>query len=219
MRVRSRDVHFAALRELRVIPVLALALTFWTSCNDRPGVVRVEHKSPTKKATVYDDGEMAGRIVFASGAAGIPASGANVLAVDTESGKLVLERLRADTSTSCLKRLTDMETFLLNSAQAEAQAGQPSPTATADADGYFLLPKVRPGAYLVIAYGRAGDIQAIWEQPAMVEQYQAVMMKMVDPLISCSANDEELKPTRPPALPAPTPQPPPRHPSSGGQGP
>jgi hypothetical protein len=59
----------------------------------------------------------------------------------------------------------------------------------------------------VIAYGRAGDTQAIWEQPAMVEQFQAVMVKMVEPLLSCSVSDENKAQSHPHPLPAPTAQP------------
>jgi len=178
------------------------------SCGDRSDAVRVEHKSSSKKATVYDDGEVAGRVIFAASAAGIPASGANILAIDTESGKQMLEYLQKASEPSCIKRLTAMETFLLESARTSAQAGRAPPTVSADADGYFLLPEVKAGAYLVVAYGKAGDIQAIWEQPAMVERFQAVMVKMVNPLIACSANDQELKPSRLPALPPPSTEPP-----------
>jgi hypothetical protein len=71
-----------------------------------------------------------------------------------------------------------------------------------------MLPRVKPGAYLVIAYGRAGDTQAIWEQPAMVEQFQAVMVKMVEPLISCSTSDENKAPALLPTPPSPSSQPP-----------
>jgi hypothetical protein len=177
----------------------------------------VEHKSSNKKATVYDEGELAGRVVFASGAAGIPASGASILVIDTDRGKQMLEYLQKASEPSCLKRLTSMETFLLESARTSAQEGHTPPTVSADADGYFLLPQVKPGAYLVVAYGRAGDIQAIWEQPAMVERFQAVMVKMVDPLMACSANDQELKSSRMPPLPPPTPEGPAQHPSGPGQ--
>jgi hypothetical protein len=203
--LRSRA---CASRTVKALPAVALALTFalLPSCSDRSDAVRVEHKSSNKKATVYDDGEMAGRVIFAAGAAGIPASGANILAIDTESGKQMLEYLQKASEPSCLKRLTAMETFLLESARASAQAGHAPATVSADADGYFLLPQVKPGAYLVVAYGKAGDIQAIWEQPAMVERFQAVMVKMVDPLIACSANDQNLKPSRLPALPPAAPE-------------
>ncbi|HXJ95944.1 MAG TPA: hypothetical protein VMT20_24155 [Terriglobia bacterium] len=193
---------------------LVLALAILPCCSDRSGAVRVEHKSSNKKATVYDEGELAGRVIFASGVAGIPASGANILVIDTESGKQMLEYLQKVSEPSCLKRLTGMETFLLELARSSAQAGHTPPTVSADADGYFLLPQVKPGAYLVVAYGRAGDIQAIWEQPAMVERFQAVMVKMVNPLLACSANDQDLKPS---GLPPPTPQRPgqPQPPGSG----
>jgi hypothetical protein len=174
------------------------------SCSDRSDVVRVEHKSSNKKATVYDDGELAGRVIFALGAAGIPASGANILVIDTDSGKQMLEYLQKASEPSCLKRLTAMETFLLESARTSAQAGHAPPSVSADADGYFLLPQVRPGAYLVVAYGRAGETQAIWEQPAMVQRFQAVMVKMVDPLLACSAGDQDLRPSGLPPFP-PTP--------------
>lgn len=168
--------------------------------------MRVEHKSSNKKATAYDDGEVAGRVIFASGAAGIPASGANILVIDTDSGKQMLEYLQKVSEPSCLKRLTAMETFLLESARTSAQAGHAPPSVSADADGYFLLSQVKPGAYLVVAYGRAGDIQAIWEQPAMVQRFQAVMVKMVDPLLACAANDRDLKPSGLPPLPPASPE-------------
>jgi len=192
---------------------LVLAVTLSFSCNDRSDRVRVEHKAASKTPAVFNDGELAGRVVFASGGQGVPAGGANIILVDTETGKQVLEHLQHETDSSCVKRLTGMETFLLESAQQSARVGKNFPTATADADGYFLLPRVKPGAYLVIAYGRAGDTQAIWEQPAMVEQFQAVMVKMVEPLISCAGSGENKTPTRlppllpPPAQPPPSPQP------------
>jgi hypothetical protein len=215
----SPDQRASTLRRLRLIPAVALALTLvlLPSCSDRSDAVRVEHKSSSKKATVYDDGEVAGRVIFAASAAGIPASGANILAIDTESGKRMLEYFQKGSEPSCMKRLTAMETFLLESARTSAQAGQAPPTVSADADGYFLLPQVKPGAYLVVAYGRAGDIQAIWEQPAMVERFQAVMVKMVDPLIACSASDQDLKQSRLPPLPPPSRQAPaPQHPPDAG---
>lgn len=188
--------------------VLALLLAAWgMACQDRTDRIRVEHKSPGKTPAVYEDGEVAGRVLFTAGATQVPAAGANILAVDTESSKLVLEHLQKQTDPSCLKRLTEMEAFLLESVQAGVRAGQQFPTATADADGYFLLPQVKPGAYLVIAYGRAGEIQAIWEQPAMVERYQAVVVKMVEPLISCGPGDESPKPPKLPPLPAASPPP------------
>lgn len=46
-----------------------------------------------------------------------------------------------------------------------------------------MLLQARPGAYLVVAYGRADAIQAIWEQSALVERGQAVMVKMVEPSV------------------------------------
>lgn len=204
--------HSGGLSGPRVPLALALIVTTacWLSCRDRTNLIRVEHKSPSKIPAVYDDGELAGRVVFAVGAMGVPASGANILVVDSESGKQVLEHLQKQTDPSCMKRLTEMETFLLESAQAGARAGQKPLTATADADGYFLLPQVKPGAYLVIAYGRAGGTQAIWEQPAMVERYQAVMVKMVEPLISCAASEETQKPSKLPPLPPPAPEPAPQ---------
>ena len=198
--------------EVFLLIALMVAGACCVSCNDRPDHVRVEHKSASKTPEVFNDGELAGRVVFAAGGQGVPASGANILVVDTEEGKQLLEHLQHETDPSCVKRLTEMETFLLESAQSSARAGQKLPTGTADTDGYFLLPRVKPGAYLVVAYGRAGDTQAIWEQPAMVEQFQAVMVKMVEPLISCPANEENSRPSRrlplasPPAQPS-TPQP------------
>jgi hypothetical protein len=186
------------------VAALALALALLASCQDRPDEVRVEHKSSNKKATVYDDGELAGRVIFAAGAAGIPASGANILVIDTESGKQMLEYLQKASEPSCTKRLVGLETFLLESARSSAQSGRTPPTVSADADGYFMLPQVKPGAYLVVAYGRAGDIQAIWEQPAIVERFQAVVVKMVDPLLACSARDQDVKPSRLPTLPPPS---------------
>lgn len=205
-----RSVTTARTRNLRERCTLAgltgglslLLMACGLACNDRTDRIRVEHKSSGKTPDVFNDGELAGRVVFASGGQGVPASGANILAVDTEAGKQVLEHLQKETDPSCMKRLTEMETFLLESAQTSARAGQKLPTGTADADGYFLLPRVKPGAYLVIAYGRAGDTQAIWEQPAMVAQFQAVMVKMVEPLLSCSPGEENK--TRRPALPLPT---------------
>ena len=188
------------------VAALALAFTLLPSCKDRSEAVRVEHNRSNKKATVYDEGELAGRVIFAAGAAGIPASGANILAIDTESGKQMLEYLQKASEPSCTKRLTGMETFLLESARSSAEAGHAPPTVSADADGYFLLPQVKPGAYLVVAYGRAGDIQAIWEQPAMVERFQAVMVKMVNPLLACSAGDRDLNPRRLPSFPPPPPE-------------
>lgn len=207
-RLTFRNQPIVSLRAAKAIRALILALAFalLTSCNGDSNAVRVEHKSSNKKATVYDNGEVAGRVIFAAGAAGIPASGANILAIDTDSGKQMLEYLQKASDPSCLKRLTGLETFLLESARSSAQAGHAPPTVSADADGYFLLPQVKPGAYLVVAYGRAGDIQAIWEQPAMVERFQAVMVKMVDPLMACSASDRDLKPSRLPPLPAPSPE-------------
>ena len=187
--------------------LLLVVLACCLACNDRTDRVRVQHKSAGKTPEVFNDGEVAGRVVFAAGGQGVPASGANILVVDTEAGKQVLEHLQKETDPSCAKRLTEMETFLLESAQASARGGQKLPTGTADADGYFLLPRVKPGAYLVIAYGRAGDTQAMWEQPAMVEQFQAIMVKMVEPLISCSVTGEDRTPPRRTALPPPTAQP------------
>ncbi len=217
--MRSRN-SAGTWRTVKALPAVTLSLMlalFFAACSDRSDAVRVEHKSSNKKATVYDDGEMAGRVIFAAGAAGIPASGANILAIDTDSGKQMLEYLQKASEPSCLKRLTSMETFLLESARTSAQTGHAPPTVSADADGYFLLPQVKPGAYLVVAYGRAGDIQAIWEQPAMVERFQAVMVKMVDPLLACSANDQDLKPSGLPSLPPPSPERPAQQPSGPGQ--
>jgi len=187
--------------------LLVLMLACFVCCNDRTDRVRVEHKSAGKTPEVFNDGEMAGRVVFASGGQGVPASGANILVVDTDAGKQVLEHLQKETDPSCMKRLTEMETFLLDSAQDSARIGKKSPTGTADADGYFLLPRVKPGAYLAIAYGRAGDTQAIWEQPVMVEQFQAVTVKMVEPLISCSASGEDTSAPRRALLPTAPAQP------------
>jgi hypothetical protein len=201
-----------ATRSLQVL-VLAAALLAAISCQRNPDIVRVEHKSPSTRDTVFDDGEVAGRVVFAVSGQGIPAASANIIVMDTDSGKQVLERLKQQPDAPCLKRLADMETFLLETAKGNAQAGRTPPTATADADGYFMLPQVKPGAYLVVAYGRADDIQAIWEQPALVERGQAVMVKMVQALISCSPGDEKSKPgqpsspARPPAPPGKPPAP------------
>lgn len=192
---------------MRVGLLVPLLVVLGTSCNDRTDRVRVEHKSASKTPEAFNDGELAGRVVFAASGQGVPASGANILVVDTDAGKQVLEHLQKGTDPSCMKRLTEMETFLLESAQTSARAGQRFPTSTADEEGYFMLPRVKPGAYLVIAYGRAGDTQAIWEQPAMVEKFQAVMVKMVEPLLSCSVSDENKAPSHPPPLPAPSPQP------------
>jgi hypothetical protein len=215
--LRSRHQSATAWQTVKALPAISLALTFALSpsCSDRSDAVRVEHKSSNKKATVYDDGEVAGRVIFAAGAAGIPASGANILAIDTESGKQMLEYLQKASDPSCIKRLTGLETFLLESARSGAQAGHAPPGVSADTDGYFLLPQLKPGAYLVVAYGRAGDIQAIWEQPAMVERFQAVMVKMVDPLLACSANDQDLKPSGLSPLPLPTPERPAQQQPSG----
>jgi hypothetical protein len=199
--LQSRNQPARAIRAAFVV----LVLTLLPACKVDSNAVRVEHKSSSKKATAYDDGELAGRVIFAAGAAGIPASGANILAIDTDSGKQMLEYLQKAWDPSCIKRLTGLETFLLESARSSAQAGHAPPMVSADADGYFLLPQVKSGAYLVVAYGRAGDIQAVWEQPALVERFQAVMVKMVNPLLACSASDQDLKPLRlpprPPTLP------------------
>jgi hypothetical protein len=192
---------------------LALAFACCLSCNsDHSDRVRVEHKSAGKTPEVFNDGELAGRVVFAVSGQGVPASGANIMLVNTDAGKLLLEHLRQETDPSCIKRLTGMETFVLESAQATARAGEKLPTATADDDGYFLLPRVKPGAYLAIAYGRAGDTQAIWEQPVMVEQFQAVTVKMVEPLLACSGTGDSEAPSRPPPLPPPTAAPAPPQP-------
>jgi len=218
-RLKSCSHPVGDARTAGVIRAAALALTlaFVPSCQDRSDLVRVEHKSSNKKSTVYDEGELAGRVIFAAGAAGIPASGANILAIDTETGKQMLQYLQKASEPSCTKRLAGMETFLLESARSSAQAGHAPPTASADADGYFLLPQVKPGAYLVVAYGRADDIQAIWEQPAMVERFQAVMVKMVEPLVACSASDHDLKPSRlPPLLPTSPDQPTQQQPPGSG---
>ncbi|HUI42945.1 MAG TPA: hypothetical protein VL523_13350 [Terriglobia bacterium] len=186
----------------RLVCLAALALWCCLACQDRTGRVRVEHNSGGKKAGA-NNAELAGRVVFAVNGQGIPASGANIILVDTASGKLLLEHLQKETDPACLKRLTGMETFVLNLARADAQAGHPPPTATADADGYFLLPQIKPGAYLVVAYGRANALQAIWEQPAMVENYQAVMLKMVEPLLSCT--EDRAAPLQPPPVVPPAP--------------
>jgi hypothetical protein len=212
----AKDRQVGAGVAVRLAPVLkavraaalAAALVAAPSCDRNPDVVRVEHKSPGSKNTIFDDGEVAGRVVFAVGGQAVAAPSANIIVMDTDSGKQVLEHLKEKADAPCLKRLSDMETFLIETAKANAQAGRTPPTATADADGYFMLPQVRPGAYLVVAYGRAGDIQAIWEQPAMVERGQAVMVKMVEPLISCSAADQKSQPVQKPSLPASAPGPP-----------
>ncbi len=185
------------------MPVLAIAPSFIASCNHNTDRVRMAHPLHSeKKGTVYDSGEMAGRVIFATGTEGAPATGASVVVIDTAAGKQVLEQLQKEPDATCLKRLADMQGALMNVAKASADAGHTPPTATADADGYFMLPQVRPGTYMVIAYGRAGDVQAIWEQPAMVDPYQAVVVKLVEPLISCAAEEEE-KSKRPPPLPPP----------------
>ncbi len=167
----------------------------------------MEHKlHGENKNSVYNSGEMAGRVIFATGSEGAPAPGASIVVIDTAAGKQVLEHLQKDPDATCSKRLANMQGALMDAAKASADAGHTPPTATADADGYFMLPQVRPGTYMVIAYGRAGDVQAIWEQPAMVDPYQAVVVKLVEPLISCSA-EEETKPQQPPPLPPPNLQP------------
>ena len=160
------------------------------ACHHNPDVVRKEHGS-SKKPTIYDDGALAGRVVFAAGGLEVPASGANIIIVDTASGKQVLEHLQKEVDKPCMGSLTDMENFLLDAAKTSAQAGRTPPTGTADTDGYFLVPRVKPGAYLVVAYGRAGDTQAIWEQPTIIQRYQAVTVKMLNPLISCSASEQK----------------------------
>lgn len=178
------------------------------SCNRNTDRVRIEHKvhSAKQDSSVYNSGEMAGRVIFATGKEGAPAPGASVVVIETAAGKRVLEQLQKEPDAACLKRLADMQGALMSAAKASADAGRTPPTATADADGYFMLPQVRPGTYMVVAYGRAGDVQAIWEQPAMVDPYQAVVVKLVEPLISCAAGEEN-KPKQPPPLPPPNMQP------------
>lgn len=190
------------------IASFAFAALFLVACNSNPDRVRIEHKvhSAKQDSSVYNSGEIAGRVIFATGKEGVPAPGASILVIDTAAGKQVLEQLQKEPDATCLKRLSDMQGALMNVAKASAEAGKAPPTATADADGYFMLPQVRPGTYMVVAYGRAGDVQAIWEQPAMVDPYQAVVVKLVEPLISCAA-EEENKPKQPPPLPPPNLQP------------
>jgi hypothetical protein len=187
--------------------LLALAICFMAACNGNTGRIRVEHKlHGENKDSIYNSGEMAGRVIFATGGDGAPAPGASIVVIDTAAGKHVLEQLQKEPDAACLKRLADMQGALMDAAKASADSGRTPPTATADADGYFMLPEVRPGTYMVVAYGRAGDVQAIWEQPAMVDPYQAVVVKLVEPLISCAAEEEE-KAKRPPPLPPPNLQP------------
>jgi len=189
-----------------MVPLLTIAALF-ASCNRDTDRVRVAHPLHSeKKNTVYDSGELAGRVIFAAGTEGAPAPGASIVVIDTTAGKQVLEQLRKDPDAPCAKRLANMQGALMDAARASADAGRTPPTATADADGYFVLPQVRPGTYMVVAYGRAGDVQAIWEQPAMVDPYQAVVVKLVEPLISCAA-EEEQKAKTPPPLPPPNMQP------------
>jgi hypothetical protein len=191
------------------LALLAALVTPWVSaCNRNGDRVRVEHKlhSAKQDTSIYSSGEMAGRVIFATGPEGVPAPGASVVVIDTAAGKQVLEELQKEPDATCLKRLDDMQSTLLAAAKASADSCHTPPTATADADGYFVLPQVRPGTYMVIAYERAGHVQAIWEQPAMVDAYQAVAVKLVDPLISCEA-EEKPNPEQPPPLPPPNVQP------------
>jgi len=58
----------------------------------------------------------------------------------------MLEYLQKASEPSRLKRLTAVETSLLESVRTSSQAGCAPPTVSADADGYFLLPQVKPGA-------------------------------------------------------------------------
>jgi hypothetical protein len=212
--------HGFATRELNVVGrrpqrlpiqapvalVLAMAALLALSCDRNTDSVRIEHKvHSAKKETIYNSGEMAGRVIFNTGPEGVAAPGASVIVLEATGSREVLEQLQKEPDATCMKRLADMQTALLSAAKASADAGHTPPTATADADGYFILPQVRPGTYMVVAYGRAGDVQAMWEQPAVVEPYQAVMVKLVDPLISCAA--EEQKPSQPPPLPPPQPIP------------
>jgi hypothetical protein len=188
-----------------VAKILLLAAGCWllllgSACQDRSDRIRVAHDSPSKSSAI-DNGELAGRVVFAVDGQGVSAGGASIIVVDTATGKQVLEHLQHEKSIGCLKQLTELETFVLDLAQADAGAGHAPLTATADADGYFILPQVKPGAYLVLAYGRANNLQAIWEQPAIVERYQAVMVKLVEPLLSCSAT-EAGPPPLPPVVPS-----------------
>ena len=162
--------------------------------------------SAKQDSSIYSSGEMAGRVVLVTGSEGAPVPGASVVVIDTESGKHVLELLQKEPDATCLKRLSDMEGALMSVAEGSANAGRTPPTTTADADGYFMLPQVRPGLYMVVAYGRSGDVRAIWEQPAMVDPYQAVVVKLVEPLISCSS-EEENETKKPPPLPPPNMQP------------
>jgi hypothetical protein len=184
------------------LPLLTIAVLF-AACDRNTDRIRVAHPLHSeKKNTVYDSGEMAGRVIFATGKDGSPAPGASIVVIDTTAGKQVLDQLQKDPDASCSKRLANMQGALMDAARASAEAGRTPPTATADADGYFMLPQVRPGTYMVVAYGRAGDVQAIWEQPAMVDPYQAVVVKLVEPLISCAAGEEQQTKT-PPPLPPP----------------
>lgn len=188
--------------------LLLLSAAFLTlSCNRNTDRIRIEHKvhSAKQDASIYTSGEMAGRVVLAAGSEGAPVPGASIVVIDTASGKQVLERLQKEPEAPCLKRLSDMQGALMSLAEASANAGRTPPTTTADADGYFMLPEVRPGVYMVIAYGSTGDVRAIWEQPAMVDPYQAVVVKLAEPLISCSAEEENAK--QPPPLPPPNIQP------------
>lgn len=190
--------------------LLFLASGAWCSfsCNRNSDRIRIEHKvhSAKQDSSIYSSGEMAGRVVLATGSEGAPVPGASVVVIDTASGKQVLELLQKEPDAPCLKRLSDMQGALMKVAEASANAGQAPPTTTADADGYFMLPQVRPGVYMVVAYGSSGDVRAIWEQPAMVDPYQAVVVKLAEPLMSCSA-EEEKKAEKPPPLPPPNMQP------------
>ncbi|HEV2425077.1 MAG TPA: hypothetical protein VGZ29_09650 [Terriglobia bacterium] len=190
-----------------LLPILASTAFLTLSCDRNSDRIRVEHKvhSAKQDTSIYSSGEMAGRVVLAAGKEGAPVPGASVVVIDTASGKQVLELLQKEPDAPCLKRLSDMQGALMKVAEASANAGRTPPTATADADGYFMLPQVRPGIYMVVAYGRAGDVRAIWEQPAMVDPYQAVVVKLVEPLISCAAEEEKAK--QPPPLPIPGMQP------------
>lgn len=192
-----------------VPPFLACAALFtFSSCDRNTDRIRIEHKvhSARQDASIYNSGEMAGRVVLATGTQSAPVPDASVVVIDTASGKLVLEQLQKEPDAPCLKRLSDMQGALMSVAETSANAGRTPPTATADADGYFMLPQVRPGVYMVVAYGRSGDVRAIWEQPAEVDPYQAVVVKLVEPLISCVAGEEN-KSKQPSPLPPPDMQP------------
>ena len=55
----------------------------------------------------------------------------------------------------------------------------------ADEEGLFRFPVVARGAYVLLAFGRAGMNEAYWQEPLKIESGKDVELKLRSPKVSC----------------------------------